>query len=48
MNKAVIFDMDGVLLDSERPYRDAWIVTSREKGYPLVESIYSQVFGFFY
>jgi HAD superfamily hydrolase (TIGR01509 family) len=45
MNSAVIFDMDGLLLDSERPYRDAWLVVCNEKGYPLSESIYLQVVG---
>jgi beta-phosphoglucomutase-like phosphatase (HAD superfamily) len=45
MNKAVIFDMDGLLLDSERPYRDAWLVVSNQKGYALNESIYSRAVG---
>jgi HAD superfamily hydrolase (TIGR01509 family) len=45
MGHAVIFDMDGLLLDSERPYRDAWIVTSRQKGYPLEESTYMHAVG---
>jgi HAD superfamily hydrolase (TIGR01509 family) len=45
MNRAVIFDMDGLLLDSERPYRDAWLVVSSRKGYPLSESVYLQAVG---
>lgn len=45
MNRAVIFDMDGLLLDSERPYRDAWLAVSSQKGYPLSESIYLQAVG---
>jgi beta-phosphoglucomutase-like phosphatase (HAD superfamily) len=45
MNRAVIFDMDGLLLDSERPYRDAWLVICNEKGYRLSESIYLQAVG---
>ena len=45
MNRAVIFDMDGLLLDSERPYRDAWLVVCNQKGYPLSESLYVQAVG---
>ncbi|HTV40703.1 MAG TPA: HAD family phosphatase [Candidatus Sulfotelmatobacter sp.] len=45
MNRAVIFDMDGLLLDSERPYRDAWLAVSKRKGYSLSESIYLQAVG---
>ncbi|HEX3628722.1 MAG TPA: HAD family phosphatase [Verrucomicrobiae bacterium] len=45
MSKAVIFDMGGLLLDSERPYRDAWLVASNEKGYSLSESMYLQAVG---
>ncbi|HXC36450.1 MAG TPA: HAD family phosphatase [Candidatus Acidoferrales bacterium] len=45
MNRAVIFDMDGLLLDSERPYRDAWLLICNEKGYALSESIYLQAVG---
>jgi HAD superfamily hydrolase (TIGR01509 family) len=45
MDRAVIFDMDGLLLDSERPYRDAWLKVSNQKGFPLNESIYVKVVG---
>ena len=45
MNRAVIFDMDGLLLDSERPYRDAWLTVSNNKGYSLSESIYLKAVG---
>lgn len=37
--------MDGLLLDSERPYRDAWLRVCNEKGYRLSESTYLQAVG---
>jgi beta-phosphoglucomutase-like phosphatase (HAD superfamily) len=37
--------MDGLLLDSERPIRDAWMVATREFGVTIAESDYLQVVG---
>lgn len=45
MSKMVIFDMDGLLLDSERPFRGAWLAEAGRRGYALDESIYSEVVG---
>jgi beta-phosphoglucomutase-like phosphatase (HAD superfamily) len=45
MDRAVIFDMDGLLLDSERPYRDAWLAVTNGNGYLLSESMYLQAVG---
>lgn len=45
MPKLVIFDMDGLLLDSERPIRDAWLAAANQNGYPLAESAYLEVVG---
>ena len=42
---AVVFDMDGLLLDSERPIRDAWLQTTAALGVPLSESDYLSVVG---
>ena len=35
MIKGVIFDMDGLLLDSERLYVRFWIEAARSLGYPM-------------
>lgn len=45
MAKAVIFDMDGLLLNSEAPIRDAWLTECKKHGYPLDETIYLNVVG---
>ncbi len=37
--------MDGLLIDSERPIRDAWLQVARELGAPLQEHDYLQVVG---
>jgi HAD superfamily hydrolase (TIGR01509 family) len=42
---AVIFDMDGLMLDTETLAREAWFRTMREFGYPLTDAIYFQVLG---
>lgn len=43
--RAAVFDMDGLLLDSERPIRDAWLAATRERGVALDERTYLQVVG---
>ncbi|MDN3921036.1 HAD family hydrolase [Roseateles violae] len=43
--EAVVFDMDGLLLDSERPIRDAWLRLSAEAGRPLTEADYLLTVG---
>ena len=45
MTKLIIFDMDGLLLDSERPFRDAWLAEAGKLGYALDHAIYSEVVG---
>mgnify|MGYP004608973607 FL=1 len=35
--KAALFDMDGLLIDSERIYRDCWIQAAQELGYTFDE-----------
>jgi HAD superfamily hydrolase (TIGR01509 family) len=40
-----IFDMDGLLLDSERPIQDAWIRVSAASGIALEAATYRQVVG---
>ena len=36
--KAVLFDMDGVIFDSERAVVDSWVVVADEEGIPDIES----------
>ena len=43
--RAAVFDMDGLLIDSERPILDAWLQVAREFGAPLTEADYLHVVG---
>ena len=45
MATAVIFDMDGVILDSERIILDAWISTAASYGHELKKENISDAFG---
>jgi HAD superfamily hydrolase (TIGR01509 family) len=43
--KVAVFDMDGLLLDSERPIRDAWLVAAQSLGVALDGADYLTVVG---
>jgi len=43
--KAAIFDMDGLLIDSERAISAAWIAGARELGFPLEMADFVSVIG---
>ena len=43
--EAVIFDMDGLMLDTEPLYRAAWQQTSAECGYVLSDELYLRLIG---
>lgn len=43
--EAVIFDMDGLMLDTERVAQDAWRQVGTEWGYDLPDEVYLQVIG---
>lgn len=42
---AVIFDMDGLLLDSEPLYRETWQRAARELGHPIDDELYARFVG---
>jgi HAD superfamily hydrolase (TIGR01509 family) len=43
--RAVIFDMDGLLLDSEPLYRVTWQAASAELGFPIDDTFYAEFVG---
>ena len=43
--KAVIFDMDGLVFDTERVFMEQLAVVMKEKGYTLTQDIYKQTLG---
>src|SRR5579863_3426626 len=43
---AAIFDMDGLLLDSERVIMQAWMESAQEQGLPLSRADFLQVVGY--
>lgn len=45
MTRLIIFEMDGLLLDSERPFRDAWLAEAGKLGFALDHALYSEVVG---
>lgn len=45
MIKAVIFDMDGIMFDTEHLAIPAWCEAGRKMGYPITEKIVYETFG---
>ena len=45
MLKAVVFDMDGVILDSERLSHEAWRELAKERNLPDIEGLYCAAMG---
>lgn len=43
--KAVLFDMDGVIFDTEKAYLDTWIKVFKKYGYEMKKEIYISVMG---
>jgi hypothetical protein len=42
---AVIFDMDGLMLDTEPLYKAAWQAASAQLGYPIDDPFYARLVG---
>ena len=43
--QAVVFDMDGLMIDSEPLHKEAWQITLRHFGYELDEALFAQLVG---
>jgi len=43
--RAVVFDMDGLLFDSESVYRDAMMATARDAGFEMPEALFLKLVG---
>lgn len=45
MERAVIFDLDGVLVDSSQFHRESWRVVGRERGFDMTDELFWRTFG---
>ena len=45
MTRAVLFDMDGTVFDTERIYRKCWFEAADAVGFPHMEELLSRIFG---
>ena len=43
--RAVVFDMDGILFDTERVCQDSWIEVAKKRGLPGMEEVFPRCIG---